>query len=165
MLNMYAVNGKIISDIYSSNKEDNEFCSFYLGVTKNYKKKDAQYPESLNILCKASGANAKFITQYFKKMDFIALNGELDYNEEYTAKVGTVKPGEIFVSIKGANFCGSKSDTSDSENGQTETHTASKLAPAQTSLNPLGGISGGGALKLKPLGNGFGNKPHIGGNR
>lgn len=162
MLNMYAVNGKIISDIYSSNKEDNEFCSFYLGVTKNYKKKDAQYPESLNILCKASGAIAKFITQYFKKMDFIALNGELDYNEEYTAKDGTVKPGEIFVSIKGAHFCGVKSEANNTEHNG-ETSNTSKSAPV-AAPNPLSGINGG-TPKFKPLGNNINNnisKSHLG---
>lgn len=124
-LNKIILEGKIISDIRTSGDEGNEFASFLLGITKNYKSKDDQYYPSIAISCKSFKRTAAFIAKNFSKMSKIAIVGQLDQDAEYTRPDGTVKAPEFYVRIDEAYFTGDKESNT---NGSEEASAASKSA-------------------------------------
>lgn len=139
-LNNITIEGKIISDIRTYGEEGNEFVSFILGFSKNYKSKDQQYPDSLSIVCKAFKNNAVFISKYFAKQSHIIIVGSIDQNSEYTDKDGNAHPTEFCINIEKSYFAGEKLDNTSSNKteNQNTTQTTSIAPPVN---KPFAGIT------------------------
>lgn len=139
-LNNITIEGKIISDIRTYGEESNEFVSFILGFSKNYKLKDQQYPDSLTIACKAFKSNAVFISKYFTKQSHIIIVGSIDQNSEYTDKDGNLHPAEFCINVEKSYFAGEKPDNI--SNNKAENQNAAQAAPATPVINkPFAGIA------------------------
>lgn len=140
-LNKVILEGKIISDPKFSGNEGSEFITFILGVNKNYKGKDEQYPASLGIPCKAFKHNAVFINKYFTKMSSIIIVGSMDQDAEYTRPDGSVKPAEFYIKIDEQYFSGDKGSNpaagGDNAGGSNAQATA---APSRAGASPFAAI-------------------------
>lgn len=157
-LNHAVAHGTIITELELRGKEGNECVQFLLGVNKNYKAEGEQYPKSVPIPVKAFGQRAVFITEYFKKLDQIIVEGEIDKDDDYTKEDGTVIRGGIYLKVNASYFSGKKeSGGSGASEGSAP---AAKAAPAKTSglSKPTNGL-GANAPTKKP---GLGGLPKLG---
>ena len=87
-----------------------EVCVFCVAVDRRYK--DANGEKVTDFIdCKAWKGTAVFVEKYFDKGKMIAITGDLRV-ENYTDKDGN-KRKWVYVNVDAADFCGSKSDSSE----------------------------------------------------
>ena len=87
-----------------------EVCVFCVAVDRRYK--DANGEKVTDFIdCKAWNGTAVFIEKYFDKGKMIAITGDLRV-ENYTDKDGN-KRKWVYVNVDAADFCGSKSDSTE----------------------------------------------------
>ena len=130
-LNRDIKQGTIISDINFGGEEGNEYASFILGYKRDYKKKDEQYPGSITIAVKAFRHNAVFLNKYFKKMDTIIVDGQLDKDEDYTNKDGELVTNNYFIRADSFYFDGKKASSDEDE--ENDAPAATKATSANKS--------------------------------
>lgn len=141
--NSLKINGVIPFDLELKGTEGKEYMFFAVSVARDYKPEGSQYyPEDL-LYCKAFGAKAKFISQYFGKGKAISIDAEIRKDEDYEKDGQTVK-GQMYIHVLNAAF------PVRDRSGAEETKPAAKTpaAPAKKGL-PLGAPTG--AKKAVPF--------------
>lgn len=151
-INQVTLQARIPFDLEIKNADDEKraFLGFTVSVRRNYKPEGEEYyPEDL-LYCKAFGATANFINNYFGKGDNLILVGELRRDEDYE-KDGENQKGQMYVHITpgGVHFqngnsggeggnksSGGNKKSSGSKPASKSSSAGSKAAPGKK-LNPL----------------------------
>lgn len=125
--NSAKLQGVIPFDLELGGSEGKEYLGFAISVQRDYKPEGEQYyPEDL-LFCKAFGARAKFIHQYFGKGKAIVIETEIRRDNDYE-KDGQTQKGQMYLHVLNAAF------PVRDRNGSEESATPSK--PKTASKKP-----------------------------
>lgn len=142
-VNKVIIQGRIPFELEIKNADDEKraFLGFNVSVKRSYKPEgDQYYPEDM-IYCKAFGATAKFINQYFSQGSNLIIEGEVRRDSDYE-KDGVEVKGQMYIHIVpgGVNFQYGNAP----EEGGNKTSAKAAAAPARKAAMPA-------TKKLNPL--------------
>ena len=108
-MNSVQLVGRMVRDPeirYSTGENATASCRFTVAVNRRYKNKETNQYDADFIGCVSFGATSEFINKYFKKGDFISINGRITTGN-YVNKDG-VKVYTTDVTVENAEFAGGK---------------------------------------------------------
>lgn len=109
---------KFILKGYIGNVENGKnYTKISIATTRNFKNKDGEY-ETDWFNCVAFNSTSDFISKYFSKGDMILCEGNIQ-NDNFTDDDGHIHYGFSFI-IQCVEFCGTKRDNSQPQNGKNE---------------------------------------------
>lgn len=108
-MNIVVLMGRLTADpeLKTSNSGIS-YCRFSAAVDRAYTKGEEKKTDFIN--CVAWRQTAEFISHYFTKGQMIAIQGSMQ-TDSYINKDGA-KINTVFVNVNKADFCGSKSESS-----------------------------------------------------
>ena len=130
MLNVVAIMGRLVAtpELKTTNTGTN-VCSFTVAIDRNYASNGERPTDFINVT--AWRQTAKFVCDYFRKGQMIAVNGSLQ-SRQYTDKDGNKRTAYEVVADN-VSFCGSKSESGGNYGG-------SQKAPASFSNADAGDL-------------------------
>lgn len=122
MLNSAAIMGRLTADpVLKTAQSGKEFCRFTVAVDRSYTKGEKK-TDFINTL--AFDSSARFVCNYFKKGQMIALEGPIRTGS-YTDNQGN-KRSTFEIVAREVSFCGSKSENSSTSAPKASNETATE---------------------------------------
>lgn len=133
-------NGKNNFMYFEGKEGKSSFVVFAVSTRRPYAKKDENgyYPTDI-IPCKAFGATADFIHNYFQGRDAINIMGHFSYDQGGTKPDGTTYPSRLSVICDNVYFPeSSKRESAGNTQTVKTSNNTTNAAPANRAINPFG---------------------------
>lgn len=125
---------------FPANGDKKSFISFKVSTRRPFAKKSDKgyYPTDI-IPCKAFGATADFVNEYFKPKDPIIVSGSFSYEQGGTKDDGTTYPNRMVIMVNSAEFCLGNGKNSEANNSGNATPAQKPVSTKQQ--NPFASVS------------------------
>jgi single-stranded DNA-binding protein len=129
MMNNVQLQGRVAFVNYKAGEGDKKsFISFAISYNTGRKENPTdQYNKEELYRCKAWGAKADFIHNYFPERSQILIDGQLMVGTDYTNNDGQLVKGGVEINIRDVHFCGPRENI---ESNQTSTQSTSPVKPS-----------------------------------
>lgn len=136
---------KINFELKNAENTEKSVIRFMLSVQRNYKPAGEQYYQEDLLPVVAFGHTAQFIGTYFKKGDFITVDGSLQKEKDYQdPTTGEPRRGQLIVNIDKAYFPGGGARTAEG------TEKAAPAVAAHAPKRPVAAVKVGGNKSVLP---------------